>query len=496
MSFTPSSDLQSLFETALSEYQKKAGTNLVEHDLAIKLKGCQSTDTIIALLQEQAQAFHKFRRDDTLVTRMINRTVHILYTLSTGGVLAEGLGLSFPPAKAVFAGIGVLLAAVKDINASYDALVELFESIESFLRRLDIYTKIPLTMAMTEIVVKILVELLSTLALATQQVKQGRLKKFGKKLLGENDVESVLHRLDRLTQEEARTTAAQTLEIVHGLIRNINVIMDDGKASTDDIRRALVVMQQIASEINKAKRDKLQENFRRWLSPPDPSKNHNIACEAHHEGTAACGLREEHPLFHNHPGDQANARGRASFNGIFYFDFRDDQKQNLRGLLSTLVVQLCARSDRCSYILSRLYSAHDAGSLQPSDSALIECLQEMIKPSGQCTTYVIVDALDECPKTSGTPSAREKVLKVVKELVDLHHPNLRICITSRPEADIQIDLQSLASHTVSLHDEAGQVEDINNYISFFVNADSNTRRWRKEDRELVMNKLCQQADGM
>ena len=65
--------------------------------------------------------------------------------------------------------------ATKDVSASYDALVELFELIENFLRRLDIYTKVQSTTVMTEIVVKILVELLATLALATQQVEQGRL---------------------------------------------------------------------------------------------------------------------------------------------------------------------------------------------------------------------------------------------------------------------------------------------------------------------------------
>ena len=65
--------------------------------------------------------------------------------------------------------------AIKDVSASFDALVDLFESTENFLRRLDIYIKIPPTTAMTEIIVKIMVELLSTLALATQQVKQGKL---------------------------------------------------------------------------------------------------------------------------------------------------------------------------------------------------------------------------------------------------------------------------------------------------------------------------------
>jgi hypothetical protein len=65
--------------------------------------------------------------------------------------------------------------AVKDVGASYDALVDLFESIESFVSRLEVYTKIPLTEAMTDIVIKIMVEVLSTLALATKQVNQGRL---------------------------------------------------------------------------------------------------------------------------------------------------------------------------------------------------------------------------------------------------------------------------------------------------------------------------------
>ena len=68
-----------------------------------------------------------------------------------------------------------ILQAIKDVSASYDALADLLESTESFLRRLDIYTKIPQTTAMTEIIVKILVELLSILAIATQEVKQGRL---------------------------------------------------------------------------------------------------------------------------------------------------------------------------------------------------------------------------------------------------------------------------------------------------------------------------------
>jgi hypothetical protein len=52
-----------------------------------------------------------------------------------------------------------------------------------------------------------------------------------KKLLGENEVEAVLQRLDRLTQNEARTAAAQTLDIVYGLVQNMNVVIE-GAAQT------------------------------------------------------------------------------------------------------------------------------------------------------------------------------------------------------------------------------------------------------------------------
>ena len=50
--------------------------------------------------------------------------------------------------------------------------------------------------------------------------------KLVKKILGENDIESVLQRLDRLTLDEARTTATQTLDVVHGLVQNIRVVMN------------------------------------------------------------------------------------------------------------------------------------------------------------------------------------------------------------------------------------------------------------------------------
>jgi hypothetical protein len=180
----------------------------------------------------------------------------------------------------------------------------------------------------------------------------------------------------------------------------------------------------------------------------------------------------------------------------FYFDFRDVDKQKLSNLLPSLLIQLSARSDPCCDILSRLYSSHDRGVRKPSDRAMVECLKEMLTLKAQGPTYIIMDALDECPITSTIPSPREEVLEFVDELVGLQLPNVHICVTSRPEHDIQTVLKHLTLQAVSLHDETGQQQDIANYVAAFVHSNQRMRRWREEDKDLVIKTLSDRADGM
>ena len=187
--------------------------------------------------------------------------------------------------------------------------------------------------------------------------------------------------------------------------------------------------------------------------------------------------------------------GKASM-AYFYFDFRDVDKQKLHNLLPSLLIQLSARSDSCCDILSRLYSSHDRGVQKPSDRDMVECLKEMLALEAQRPTYIILDALDECPITSTIPSPRELVLEFVEELVGLHLPNVHICVTSRPEHDIQAVFERLTSHPVSLHDESGQQDDISNFVDSFVRSDQRMRRWREEDKDLVINTLSEKANGM
>jgi hypothetical protein len=180
----------------------------------------------------------------------------------------------------------------------------------------------------------------------------------------------------------------------------------------------------------------------------------------------------------------------------FYFDFRDKDKKNRRNLLMSLLVQLSAQSDIYCDMLSRLHSAHRDGTETASDATLTKCLKQMLLFPSQRPIYLVMDALDECPKNTGLPSSREQVLELVKDLVDLRLPNLHICVTSRPEVDIRARLEPLTSLRVSLHSQDGQREDIVNYVSSVVYSNANMGRWREEDRKLVIETLSERADGM
>jgi hypothetical protein len=187
--------------------------------------------------------------------------------------------------------------------------------------------------------------------------------------------------------------------------------------------------------------------------------------------------------------------GLASL-AFFYFDFREDQKKDQRGLLSSLLFQLCGQSEAYSTIFSDFYMAHGDGSQPPSNNELKGCLKDMLNAPGQASLYIIIDALDECPTTTGLSSPREKVLDLVEELVNLRIPSLRICVTSRPEADIVPVLEPLTFRTVSLHGESEQVQDIAKYVKFFIQTNREMRRWKDTDQQLVIDELIKKADGM
>ena len=196
---------------------------------------------------------------------------------------------------------------------------------------------------------------------------------------------------------------------------------------------------------------------------------------------------------------EKSGRNRGSAHlAYFFFDFNDARKQDARAFLSSILVQLSNQSISFLDILLEFYSTHQRGSQQPSDDVLIQCLEKMLEIPSKLPIYVIIDALDECPVTSGVQSPREKVLALIEDLVKLRLPNLRLCITSRPDVDIRNVLEPLVSpsNCITLHEEDGQKKDIADYIRSVVNSDETIMKWSEEDKELVIETLSGKAGGM
>jgi hypothetical protein len=187
---------------------------------------------------------------------------------------------------------------------------------------------------------------------------------------------------------------------------------------------------------------------------------------------------------------------RPALLAFFYCDFREDQKRDLGGLLSSFLVQLCQQSDTYCDILLKFYLEHDEGSRHPSNDKLAECLKTLLKLPGHAPVYLVIDALDECANTSAISSPRDKILELIVELIESPFPNLRVCVTSRPQPDIKVVLDPLVFRSVSLHDASGQKREIENYIKLVVNTNPRCRRWGEEEKQLVIDTLVEKADGM
>ncbi|KAN0132855.1 hypothetical protein V8E53_009220 [Lactarius tabidus] len=512
-SSTPSPDFRPIFEAALEKYKKRT-KDVADHSLAEQITSCTSSNAVLTVLQTQIQTFDPSSSTKEMWTSKLDTTITVLFAFS--GLVNGVAGPLFPPAAAIFTGIGALLQAVKDVRATQDTLVKMFGRINSFFTRLEKYIAIKPTDSMKAIIVDIMVEVISILGIATKEIKEGRIKKFFKRFFGINRLGDALQRLEDVRAEEVLMAGAETLTIAHRIdadVQGVGHEVHSIHAGVTEGREKMVV---VLKYVNDLERNETRKDLREWISPPDPSSNLYTASKAHHKGTATwctegktfadwmesgsllwiqgktgSGKTVLSSVIIRHIENMPNAG--SAFLAYFYFDFNDKGKKDSRALLASLLDQLADQSDQFRDVLRKLFSEHRDGSKKPQNDALLRCLKDMLTIARSVPIYLVMDALDECPNDSGIPSAREEVLELVKVLLELHLPNLRLCITSRPEVDIRTAVKHLATQKISLHDESGQNRDINAYVTFHVQS---VTKWGDDDKKMIIDKLTENADGM
>ncbi|KAI0277603.1 hypothetical protein BGY98DRAFT_1187061 [Russula aff. rugulosa BPL654] len=116
--------------------------DLSKNPFATAIERANSSGAILELLQEREEEFKDYREGNRRLISCLRPAVNTIQAFS--GILGEAVRLvPFPPAKALFVGIDVLLSAASGVTSSYDALLDLFECLGNFLKRLEVYTTIP-----------------------------------------------------------------------------------------------------------------------------------------------------------------------------------------------------------------------------------------------------------------------------------------------------------------------------------------------------------------
>jgi hypothetical protein len=198
--------------------------------------------------------------------------------------------------------------------------------------------------------------------------------------------------------------------------------------------------------------------------------------------------------------DEVNrARNKSEIIACYYFDSNKPDKRNFRGLLASLVTQLCENSKRNPESMPTLYTKCRNGSNPPTEADLTQLLNRFLTElQAHFSIYIVIDGVDNCIEAESTESPRKKVLKFLEHLVRSRHPKLNICVTSSLKGDMEKSLKPLvaavSSRQVILHDEKGQKEDIRNYIAAFVR--NRMLALPEKDKDDVIKKLLDQAGGM
>ncbi|KAI0259532.1 hypothetical protein BC834DRAFT_905504 [Gloeopeniophorella convolvens] len=345
----------------------------------------------------------------------------------------------------------------------------------------------------TALVVKILSDLVVTFAYVARQIKQNW------KGLHEPPLENELNEVE--TQLNKKLAEALSERGISGHEPQLIAVTGSPKLIADFVR--------------KLKRTQSQQDMVAWLSPPDLTQAHKIARKTRREGT-------NNWFFENEVFGEWKATGPLLWiSGItgtgrtvlsasiveslreqvdegsalvayFYFDFKDPQKQTIKGLLSSIIVQLCTHFAPHWGAISRLYSEYGNGQLQPSDEVLIQSLKDLIAQTEESTlVYILMDAPDECPATSATGA----IYDLLKELVELGSANVRLCVTTGVDYDTLDFMEPLASHSIEMSKAAGHIQDIHEHIREFVATNPRTKKWRIQERDGILNTLTEKCGG-
>ena len=248
-----------------------------------------------------------------------------------------------------------------------------------------------------------------------------------------------------------------------------------------------------------------------WLAAPDPSLNHNKACQMKQRETGRwlvdsrsyIDWKKRQASFlwlHGIPGcgktilcstiieDIASTCQASSrkIQAYYYFTFNDTEKQTCEGLVRSLVTQLCGQSPERSKTMESLFMECGEGQRSPTHNSLLQALRDLSEQFEQ--VYFVLDALDECVEIPA-------VISLIEEIRGWHNQRLHILVTSRKENSIERGIRSLI--TDQIHVQNSLVDaDIKLHVRECLRKDSELSQWSEAIKAEIEKTLWEGSKGM
>lgn len=262
------------------------------------------------------------------------------------------------------------------------------------------------------------------------------------------------------------------------------------------------------------KASQISMGIRQWLRAPDTATNYYEACNKRHSrtglwlingssfstwlirpnsllwlnGFAGCGKSVlcSTAIQHVFRYRRSNPRIGIAF---FFFTFNDSAKQDVSGMLRTLVLQLSSQLNDSGELLS-LHNNYPNDI--PPYQALLGCLSRLLRAFDD--TYILIDALDESPRDTH----RKDMLQTLADLRTQSEPGLHLLVTSRDEPDIREvlieEIGILPNEIISMKNDAVD-SDIKAFISGSLKSDRRLRKWGKY-HDQIREALTEKAHGV
>lgn len=326
-------------------------------------------------------------------------------------------------------------------------------------------------------------------------------RKFIRNLVWHFTKSDIEHLLDRCARLQELCSAAMLNDLM-----SLTLIIES------DVKNITITLMRIEDDQN-------WQKIRSWLAAPDPSSNYEFGLSRRHPKTGLWFVQgRAFAKWKQQPGHAANNTaqkyliwlygkpgcGKSVLSATiiedliplkvigntaviyFYFDFNDSSKQRFDKCLCSLLLQATAQSSKLSPELLTLYEHCEKGQRQPRLDDLKSTLIKVL--SDFSNSYIVLDALDECPERDG-------LLQWLESLPSQLPQSLRLLVLSRNEEDIAEELEAVANPAISIEDAVVD-SDIREYVGSQLKNDKRFRAWPSAIRDEVETVLCAKAEGM